>query len=72
MTRTFVVFLLRGAFAELPPPRRQVALGRRWLWCLDRGGLRLPIAHARSVRVVLHARVPVAGAWVLEVKGSGQ
>jgi len=51
----FVVLLLRGALAKLPPPRGQVAARGCRLWSCDGGGLGLPIAHARSVGVCLRA-----------------
>jgi hypothetical protein len=53
---TFLVFLLRRSFAELPPPRSQVALSGGRLRSLECGGLRLSIAHARRVGVGLRAR----------------
>lgn len=65
--RTFLVLLLRGALAKLPPPRSQVALSRRRLVGRSWSRLRLPIAHARA----LHVGVAVGhGGWASELCGS--
>lgn len=51
----FVVVLLRGALAKLPPPRGQIPLRRGGLGSGQRGGLGLPIAHARSLGIGVRA-----------------